>query len=573
MIGTRNPTQRHPERSTSAKKSRAQCCQYQPSGTAPVEKGILENVSLFAVLHVTLAGALVVALLRSQKVAELLTTEFRARDALVYLSMIGAAIAVSLGTFDAISNHAFRPHEEAYYFAFQGNAPPEGWNPLETQVLLRLLYQGAGQLLGDSMAAFVGTALLLGVWGPSLAGVAAQLLTKRSWIGYAVAVLLVLHPDLSYWRINAFQIAPPHVAFCLTLVLAALAARIPSLLTMSAWLLCASFAVSLRADNLGVVAATAAIPILLGPPGLLKNTRIWLPGFILGSILLGIPTLANIEFASNREDYHWGLSFLPLHLSVGSAYRPLTAPGLGLLIVASLLLCTQAKQFTDERLRRTILACAVMAFLGLFPDILFNAFGKRHLLGTSTAGLILAVTGSAAILESVRVRALSKQPRRLVSFVICGLLCGGAVSEIGDLRDLGSRYGDDTPHIPALPNTPRPTSALNDQGYHTRSLPAALERCGLYSGETYICDPWATNEGATCHPPKNLREPAEVRRLWDAQDGCVLWAVDDTCDDVSGVMQDWWEMVRNLYQWQPVGILPIAERNSHAEIYRLMQRP
>jgi len=530
-------------------------------------------VSLFAILHLAVTAALAFAVFRSAETARLLRTEFRPRDLLVYLGLTLAAVGVSLLTFDAISNHAFRPHEEAYYFALQGNSPPEGWNPLETQVLLRLIYQGAGQLLGDSMTVFVGTALLLGVWGSALTGVTAQLLTRRAWVGYAVAVLLVLHPDLSYWRINAFQIAPPHVAFCLTLLLATLASRLPSLLTMSAWLLCASFAVALRADNLGAVAATAAIPLLLGPPGLLKNVRIWLPGLLLGSFLLGVPTLANIEFASNREDYRWGLSFLPTHLSVISAFRPLTAPGFGLLILASLALTTRADLFTDERLRRTILACAVIAFVGLFPDILFNAFGKRHLVGTSTAGLLLAVSGTAALLELAQQHAISSAARRAITVLLAGLLCGGAVSEIHDLRDLGARYGDNTPHIPSLPGTSRPTSPLDHNGYHTRSLPTELERCGLYSGETYICDPWALNEGATCHPPKNLREPAEVRRLWDAQEGCVLWAIDDTCDDVSGVMQDWWEMVRNLYRWEPVGILPIAERNSHVEIYRLVRRP
>ncbi len=542
-------------------------------GATPPQEGILRTVSLFAILHVALAAALALAVFRSTEIAQMLRTELRPRDMVVYLGLTLAAVGVSLCTFDAIGNHAFRPHEEAYYFALQGNSPPEGWNPLETQVLLRLIYQAAGQLLGDSMAVFVGTALLLGVWGAALAGLAAQLITRRAWVGYALCVLLVLHPDLSYWRINAFQIAPPHVAFCLTLLLAVLASRLPSLLTMSAWLLCASFAVSLRADNLGAVTATAVIPLLLGPPGILKNIRTWLPGLLIGGVLLGVPTLANIEFASNREDYHWGLAFLPTHLSVISAFRPLTTPGFGLLILASLGLCTRADLVADERLRRTILASSVIVFLGLFPDILFNAFGKRHLLGTSTAGLLLAVAGSAAILDLARQRAPGTGPTRAVTLLLAVLLCGGAISEIDDLRDLGARYGDNTPHIPSLPGTARPTSPLDERGYHTRSLPSELERCGLYSGETYVCDPWALNEGATCHPPKNLREPAEVRRLWDAQDGCVLWAVDDTCDDVSGVMQDWWEMVRNLYQWQPVGILPIAERNSHVEVYRLTKRP
>jgi hypothetical protein len=530
-------------------------------------------VSYFAIAHFALAFVLCVVLLCRGEVLSMLREELGKRDLAVYGGLLLCAAAVSLGSFDAIANHAFRPHEEAYFFALQGHSPPEGWNPLETQVLLRLIYQGVGLALGDSMGVFVCTALFLGLWGAALAGIAAQLLARRAWVGYALGVLLVLHPALSYWRINAFQIAAPHVAFTAALLLAAIAARKPSRLSFFAWLVWASFAVSLRPDNLGAVAGTAAIPLLLGPPGLLRKPALWLPGVVVGAVLVGIPTLASIDLASNREDYHWGLSFLPTHLGVLSVYRPLTAPSLGILIVAILALCAAPRARMDESLRRTILAYAVIVLCGLFPDILFNAFGKRHLLGSSTAGLALVTTGSAAILALPAVQALSAARQRGVAMLLGAILCAGAAAEVADLRDLGNRYGDDTPHVPALPGTERPTSPLDSDGYHTRSLGAQFEACGLYSGETYICDPWGFQPGATCHPPKNLREPAEVRRLWDAQQGCVLWAVDDTCDDVSGVMQDWWEMVRSLYRWQPVGILPIHERHSHAEIYRLVERP
>ena len=529
-------------------------------------------MSLFAIAHALITFAALGLLLRRREVSELLTQCFSSRDLLVYLGLAVAAAMTSLGSFDAISNHAFRPHEEAYYFALQGEAPPEGWNPLETQVLLRLIYQGVGQVFGDSMTVFVGTALLLGLWGASLAGAAAQLMTRSRWIGYSLCVLLVLHPDLSYWRINAFQIAAPHSAFCLTLLLATIAARKPSPLSLASWLICASFAVALRPDNLGSVAASAAIPLLLGPPGLQRQLRMWLPGFCIGAGFVLIPTLANIELAQNREDYHWGLAFLPTHLSVISAYRPLSSPGIALLITVGLA-GSARNQLMPPELRRVAIASALIMLCGLFPDILFGAFGKRHLLGSNTAGLLLALCGAGLLAHQGSNLAPGLAGRRGLNLVLVALLCSGAIGEIRDLRDLGSRYGDNTPYIPALPDTARPTSELDTDGRPSRSLPVDLEKCGLYSGETYICDPWALNEGATCHPPKNLREPAEVRRLWDAQGGCVLWAVDDTCDDVSGVMADWWEMVRHLYRWQPVGILPIQERNSHVEVYRLIQRP
>ena len=535
-------------------------------------KGILRCVTYFAVLHAALAIVLVLVLIGRGEVRQLLRDELSRRDLAVYGGLLICAVAVSLGSFDAISNHANRGHEETFRWALQGTQPEGGWNPLETQVLLRLIYQFVGSNLGDSWTVFVATALLLGVWGPLLAGVATQLLTRRAWVGYGLATLLVLHPGLAYWRVHAFQIAPPHVAFCGALLLAVIVARKPSMLSFATWLIWSSFAVALRPDNLGAVVGTAAIPLLLGPPGLLRKPGLWLPGFLAGSVLLGIPTLANIELAQDREDYHWGLSFLPTHLRVLSAYRPLTSPTLGVLIVAILGLCAAPRAGMDKHLRQSVLAFAVIMATSLFPDILFATFGQRHLLGTSTVGLALVMTGSAALLELPRLRTLSETQQKACTLVLAALLCGGAISELLELKDLGQRYGDDTPMVPALPGTQRPTSPLDEHGFHTRSLPKDLEHCGLYSGETYICDPWGYQPGATCHPYKNLRDKTEVRAFWDAQQSCILWAIDDTSDDVSGAYDEW-EMLRVLYRWKPVGILPISERNSHAEIYRLIERP
>ncbi|MBN92996.1 MAG: hypothetical protein CL928_02860 [Deltaproteobacteria bacterium] len=497
------------------------------------------------------------------------------RDLGVYGATLLGAVALSLFHFDAIGHHAFRPHEESYYFALQGEAPPGGWFPLETQVLLRLIYQGVGQVLGSTMTVFVGTALLAGLWSPLLMGLAAQLLSRRAWVGWCTAVLVAFHPDLSYWRVHAFQIAPPHVAFAATVLLSVLVARKPTGLHCTAWLVLGAFALFLRQDNLGAVVATAAIPALAGQPGFLRHWKLWVPGFLLAAALLAIPTLHNISLAVDREDYRWGFRFLPYHLAVMEAYRPLTTPGIlalvGLGLGFSFRLSRVAGPFSE--LQRACRAWAVFLPMGLFPDLLFSEFGARHLLGTTTAALALAATGTALVFESPWFAHTTQQRQRATRLVLGAMLLAGIGASWLEIVDQGRRYGDDTPEIPTLPGTERPTLVLDDSGEPLATLPPELKTCGLYSGETYVCDPWAEVPDAVCHPPKNLREPDEVRNLWDQRNGCVLWAVDDTCDDVSGVMHDWWEMVRSMYQWEPAGILPIQERNAYVEVYRLVERP
>lgn len=531
-------------------------------------------MELFAVLFAGLTAVLFALSARSSE-AQPVWSEVSRRDLLIYGATLSGAAVVSLFHFDAIGHHAFRPHEESYYFALQGEAPPGGWFPLETQVLLRLLYQGVGQVLGSAMAVFVGTALLAGLWSPFLMGLAAQLLARRAWVGWCTAALVALHPDLSYWRVHAFQIAPPHVAFAATALLAALVARKPTRLHCTAWLVTGAFALFLRQDNLGAVVATAAIPAIAGEAGFLRQWKLWLPGFVLGAALLAIPTLHNISLAVDREDYRWGFRFLSYHLGVIEAYRPLTAPGMLVLVGLALGFSLRPDRPDGQRseLQRACLAWAVILPAGLFPDLLFSEFGARHLLGTTTAALALAITGIALVLDHPAVLSRSPQQQKVARWALGTLVLTACVSCWMEIADQGRRYGDDTAEIPTLPGTDRPELVLDSSGNAVATLPSELATCGLYSGETYVCDPWAEVPDAVCHPPKNLREPDEVRNLWDQRNGCVLWAVDDTCDDVSGVMHDWWEMVRSMYKWKPVGILPIQERNAYVEIYRLVERP
>ena len=67
-------------------------------------------------------------------------------------------------------------------------------------------------------------------------------------------------------------------------------------------------------------------------------------------LLLAVPSLHNIALAVDREDYRWGLRFLPYHLGVFEAYRPLTAPGiLALVLLLGGASLRQALNVSDTR--------------------------------------------------------------------------------------------------------------------------------------------------------------------------------------------------------------------------------
>ena len=505
-------------------------------------------------------GALVLAAISfTDPEARGILKRFDGMDLKVYATLTLAATATSLLAFDTVADHAFRPHEEAYFLALQGSAPPDGFHPLETQTLLRLIYQGVGSLLGSSPSTFVATALLLGIWSVPLLGMAVQLSTRRAWLGYAIATLLAIHPDATYWRGHALQIAPPFSAFALCALLGLVYAKGPNLRLAAGWIGWGTFTLALRPDLLGAVLATSAFPILrLGAQTFLKEAKHWGPLVGIGAVVLAVPTLQNASVALDREDYIWGLRFVLHHLSVPQVFQPISFGGFLLLFLAGVWLSTGKWPNASRQLSYGARAWLIIAAASLLPDLLFVEFGARHLLVTSTAALAVGGCGFAALWEAGPKLDLNDQAERRLRLALLILIAHGTLGCLIALHDQGVRYGDQTEAVPALPGIDRPDRLLSKQ----------LGECGLYAGESWVCDSWER-----CHPIKDLRDPHQVRRMWDEHDGCVLWAVDDTCDDVSGVMNDWWTMVRGAYAWEPAGLLPVPHRHSHVEVYRLMGRP
>ncbi|MCP4870390.1 MAG: hypothetical protein GY898_16930 [Proteobacteria bacterium] len=478
-------------------------------------------------------------------------------DVGVYAGLTVAAVAVSLSYFDAIGNHAWRPHEEQLWWAFEDVAPPDGvWHSLETQVLLRVIYTAVGDLTDRTIRPFVVTAMILGTGGLVFAGVASQLLTRNRWVGYATAAVLVIHPSMAYWRTNAFHIAPPHVAFCATLLCAVLVARKVDFRTCLAWMMCGSLTLFLRMELVGAVVGTAAIPLLCGTRGGVKQWKAWLPALAVAGAFLAWPTMQNLELAAQREDYRAGLRMVPFYLQLHALWLPLSSFGMAALMGMGLF-AAAPKSPVDPQLKAAARAMVVLVVVGVLPTIMFMSFGQRHTLASATAGAALAAIGPAALAS------VPKLAGRGPFIVMAGLLLGAGMvlSSHVVLLDWGDRYAQtEDQKVPLLPGHVRP-----------HGVPEFDARwCAAYASHWQACSAWPN-----CHPPKDLTDPALVRERWDRHEGCVIWGVDESDGEVAGARHEWWTVASGMYEWESLGIQHYEERGYETEvhIYKLKERP
>jgi hypothetical protein len=507
-----------------------------------------------AYLGITLLAGI---LLASHRGLRPVWKELRLRDLAVYAALTAAAVGVSLGYSDAIANHAWRPHEEQLWFAFRAEVPEGGvWHSLETQVLLRLIYTQLGTLVPGRSGPFVTIAMILGTGGVVFAGVAAQLLTRRPWIGYATAAILVVSPSLAYWRTNAFHIAPPHATFCATLLCAVLVARKVDFRTCAAWMICGSLTLFLRMELAGAVVGTAAIPLFCGPRGGFKQVRAWLPALVIAAALLTWPTLENLGLAAEREDYRTGMRMIPFYLQISALWLPMSSLAMVPLIALGLF-AAAPRSPVDPELKAAARAMSVLLVLGVVPAITFISFGQRHILASGTAGAILACIGPAALMSVPRLR----DHARLIAVGATVLGIGVVASSHGVLTEWSARYGTtENTAVPLLP------------GHTTPQGRPEFDRnwCATYTSHGAACGSWAS-----CHPPKDLTDPVLVRNRWDSHDGCVVWGIDRSDGEVAGARHEWWTVARGMYEWESLGTERYDDNGyvSDIHIYRLKERP
>ncbi len=539
-------------------------------------------MEVFSLVFAALAGLLVLATLLKPSNREL-WKRVRLHDLAVYGVLLAAGVVVSLQSFDTIGNHAQSPHEEALFTALRDEVPPDGWHPLETQVLIRVVFQqvGARTLAGEELREaeqsgdanrlddarrglariLVITSLALGLWGILFVGLAAQLLTERRWIGYGAAALMVLYPTLAYWRVHAFHVAAPQVAFAATLLWAVVVARKPDRLNFATWLVLGALCLFLRQEQVGAVIATAAIPLAVGPAGLWKRWTTWGPGLLLAGGLLGWPTWANMQAAAEREDYRVGFRFVRSHVANFELWQPICLPMLLLGLLAALWMTFDRRTQHPEVLRCAARGLLPIVMLGPLPAIFFTSFGQRHLLASGTAAALLSLVGIASVLEDERIKARRGLQRGLLLGCAVGMITTVVLPEVRTLQDWGKRYSlTDYIWVPPLAGTPTPEGQLDFEP----------EPCKAFAEAWEICDAWPY-----CHPAKDLTDVLAVRKAWDEHSGCVLWAVDESDGNVWGARHERWMVLRHLYDWEPAGIMEFMEgtRTKQIHIYRLESRP
>ena len=467
-------------------------------------------------------------------------------DWLTLAAATGLGVAVSLSSFDAVGNHAFRAHEEQLFAIFQGQASRESFHPAEVQLLIGWMYEQLGALLGGSTPRFVATALVLGGGGPLAAGVAGRLATGR-WLGGAVpALLLALQPTLSYWRVHGYPVATAQVVFGACLLGAVLVVRRGTRPAYTAWFLLGALTVFLRLEYAAAVAGTAALPLLAGRAGDLRRLGLWLPGLAAAGVLFALPEYQLLFAIEQREDYRMGARFLLLHGPLLARFA-VGAWGGGLLLAAVVAVgCVRPDR------HRTALACVLAGGAALVLPLLFVDFGMRHSLAAATALYVAAGAGLVAIAERHRAAAWA---------VVAGLVVTLAVPWAMQVQDLASRYAATGLMPPSLPGVVPPTSAL----------PAGWQDCAIYSNVQSVCD-----ASDNCHPVKDMRDPELVRIRWDQFDGCVYWTVHGAFAEVAGVQHEWWPFLRSLYSYEPAGLMPIpnqGEQGGEAHMYRITERP
>jgi len=477
------------------------------------------------------------------------------KSLVVYAGLLALGTLVSVAAFDTFENHAFQSHEDQVLDAFKGALSQQMSSPLEVPVLARMFYSSVGRLVGagdDPMPLFVCTAILLGALGGLFAGFATSLLTRKPWTGWLLALLLVFHPTLAYWRVHAYPIAPSHVVFCATLLAAAIVVRAPTRRAFLAWFLLGALTTFLRIESAGPVIATAALPLFCGQYRMLKQVRVWLPPLLLAAGLLAFPLLEIYQLIAEREDYRVGLRFLTLHLPLWEVYAPLNEPSLILLFAAGV-----ASVFLPHEQAPLARGLLTLTLLSLLPSILFVDFGPRHALPATTAGLMLCAVTTSRLLPASRLW------RTVLGLSLGTLLLLSCMSVWGDLSELGTRYGlsqnDDVTGIPGLERPRNP-------------MPDGWERCAIYSDLMYVCETYRR----TCHPVKDWRDPVLIRKRWDELEGCVLLGVDVRSAAVRGIQHESWPIVEKLYPLEPFGRLQLPPKDQwepYVDFYRLKERP
>jgi hypothetical protein len=420
------------------------------------------------------------------------------------------AIVVRLWVIPALGNHIFDGHEADYWDLFRGIREPTRGGTVMVPAM-QWFWWLLGRVLPDApvipvlLMAFVGTASI------GFAAGAVGVLTSPK-VGWAMAVLLALHPTHAAWSTSAYNVMLPH--FFGTLALYAVARNVSRTGAPGAWGMVAAGAIALSV-SLRLDTATMAIPMLfwvltVRPAGatVSDRLRVWLlPGIVaiaLGALAIW-PLVWPGELPGAGER---GLSFA-IHLGFFDIYHPFDGLIAGILLLLGLV--SALRKYPTVVFPLLLLLISHHLIMATFDDM-----GERH-----TLVVLPSVIGIVAIgwMQMGRVGQLA------LGLTACLLLV--------DLVDVRERfYGSEAEFVNQLSSPPW----------------SDLER-KMWPDEVDGDCGWVAEDARVRRGPVashfNLLDPEEEQGL-RGSDGCLRWCVD---------VQDW--------RWSSRGVRDRALRLSH----------
>ncbi|MAY82140.1 MAG: hypothetical protein CL930_15340 [Deltaproteobacteria bacterium] len=421
-----------------------------------------------------------------------------------------AAIVVRLWVIPALGSHIFDGHEADYWDLFRGVREPTRGGTVMVPAM-QWFWWLLGRVLPNVPAIPVLLMAVVGTASIGLAAGAVGTLTRRR-VGWAVALLLVVHPTHAAWSTSAYNVILPH--FFGTLALYAVARSASRAGAPGAWGMVSASAIALSV-SLRLDTATMAIPLLfwalfIRPAGstVVDRLRVWLLPGVVAIVLAALAAWPLVWPGELPGAGERGLSFA-IHWSFFDIYHPFDG-----LIPATLLLLGLVSAV--RAYPRVVLPLCLLVITHHLIMATFDDMGERHTLVVLPALLGILCAG-------------------WVSIKRAGFLALVAASYllVLDLMDVRERfYGSEADFVKEL-------SAPPWSDLERKMWPDEVgDDCG-----------WVAEDARVRRGPVashfNILDPEEEQGL-RGLDGCLHWCVD---------VQDW--------RWSSRGVRDRALRLSH----------
>jgi hypothetical protein len=406
--------------------------------------------------------------------------------------------------------HQFDGHEAEYWDLFRGAREPTRGGTVMVPAM-QWFWWLLGVVLPASHALVLVLSAMIGVVAIGFAAGGLGLLAG-SQVGWAVAILLSLHPVHAAWSSSAYNIILPHMFGCMALYAAAVCSRRTSPPGGWAWVAAASLALSMAArldsGTIGLVVVGIVLSVRPVGMGVVERLRQWFSAGAACVVMAGLCAWPLVWPGSLPGAGERSLSF-QANIDFFDVYHPLDGT-VGMILLGA---ATVIAMMRNRRVAIPLLALVVAHHLIMAT---FDDFGERHVVVVLPALVGMVAMGWTSLGR--------------MGWVAVGLMGG---IHIHDLQDLRQRYyGSEADHAAILDTPPWQTL---DRVQWNPSLPGEcgwVAEDGRVSGETPISH-------------FNILDPVEEQKH-RSSDGCLLWCVD---------VQDW--------RWSSRGVRDRALRLAH----------